>query len=148
MLIANLVLDFWNSEPKIAFRGKLEPKIEICLFFLKIGSHTISRMLVPKSVLDFGNFDHKIHFWANLGPKIQTCSFCLEIGAHSISKMLISNPYLDFWNSDPKKNFWASLCPNLLNLSDLSEYRSTYYLKDAHSESRLSFLKFQAQNHL
>ena len=146
MLIANLDLDFWNSEPKIAFRAKLGPKIETCLFFLKIGSHTISRMLVPKPYLDFGYFHHKIHFWANLGPKIQTCSFCLEIGAHSISKMLISNPDLHFSNSHPKSNFWVNLCPNLLNLSDLSEYRSTYYLKDADSEFRLSFLKFQAQN--
>ena len=82
------------SNPKIHFWANLGPKIQSCPFCLKIGTHSISRMLIPNPDLDFWNSDPKIHFWANLGPKIQSCPFCLKIGTHGISRMLILIPTL------------------------------------------------------
>ena len=96
-----------------------------------------------EEILDCWNSKPKIAFRSNLGPKIETCLFFLKIGPHTISRMLVLKPDLNFCNFDPTTNFLANLCPNLSNLSFLSEYRSTYYLKDADSESRLRFLKFQ-----
>ena len=74
----------------------MDPKSQSFPFCMKIGTHGISRMLIPNRDLDFCNFDPKIHFWANLGPKIQGCPFCMKIGIYGISKMLIPNRDLDF----------------------------------------------------
>ena len=95
MLIPNSDLDFWNSDPKIHFWANLGPKYsKLSLFYLKISTHSISRMLIPNPDLDFWNFDPKIHFWANLSPKSQSCLFRLKIGTHSISRILIPNQVL------------------------------------------------------
>ena len=75
MLIPNPDLDFWNFDPKIKFWANLTPNIQCSLFYLKIGTHSISRMLISNP-----GFDTKIHFWENLGPKSQSCPFCLKIG--------------------------------------------------------------------
>ena len=53
VLIPNLDLDLWNSDPKIHFWANLGPKIQSCPFCLKIGAHSISRMLIPNPDLDF-----------------------------------------------------------------------------------------------
>ena len=97
---------FWNSDHKIHFWANLGLKSQSCLFCLKIGPQSISRMPIPNPDLNFWNFDLKIHFWSNFGPKIQSYPFCLKIGAHSLS-----NPDLDFSNFDPKIHFWANLGP-------------------------------------
>ena len=102
-------LRFTKFRPQNPFLANLGPKIQSCLFYLKIGTH-ISRMLIPNPDLDFWNFDPKIHFWANLGPKIQSCPFCLKIGTHGISRMLILIPILVFWISNPDflfEQIWA-----------------------------------------
>ena len=53
LLIPNADVHFSNSEPNIAFRASLGPKIQSSLFCLKIGAHSISRMLIPNPDLDF-----------------------------------------------------------------------------------------------
>ena len=50
-------------------------KTQSCLFWLKIGTHSVLEMLIPNPDLDFWNFDLKIHFWANEGGKSQSCPF-------------------------------------------------------------------------
>ena len=50
-----------------AISPKLDRKIQSCSFWLKIGIHGISEVLIPSL-----NSDPKIHFWANLGPKSQS----------------------------------------------------------------------------
>ena len=108
VLFPNPDLDFWNSDPKIHFWANSGPKCQSCLLCLKIGAHSISRMLILNPDLDFWNFVDKIHFWANLGPKTQ--SFCLKIGTHGISRMLILIPTLISWISNPNFLFgqiWA-----------------------------------------
>ena len=100
----------YTSNLKIHFSANLGPKFQSCLFCLKIGAHSISRMLISNPDLDFWSFDPKIHFRANLGPKFQSCSFCLKIGTHGISKMLILIAILVFGISNPNFLFgqiWA-----------------------------------------
>ena len=97
MPILNPDLDFWNCDLKIHFRANLGPKNQSCQFCLKIGTNSISRILIPNPDLDFWNVDPKIHFWANLGPKTQSCQFCVKNGTRGISKMLILIPTLVFW---------------------------------------------------
>ena len=99
----------------------LGQKIKSCLFWLKIGTHGISELLIPNPDLDFGNSDPKNHFWANLGPKIQSCPFCLKIDTYGILEVQIPNPDLDFGNFDPKIHIWANLGPKNLKLSLMSE---------------------------
>ena len=101
MLILNPDLDFWNLDPKVHFWANLGQKIQSCPFCLKIGAHSITRMLIPKPDFDFGNFDTKTHFWANLAPKTQSCLFFLKIGTRGISRMLILIPTLVSWISNP-----------------------------------------------
>ena len=96
--------------PKSIFGQILGPKIQSCLLCLKIGAHSISRMLIPNPNLHCWNFNPKIHFWANLGPKTQSCPFCLKICTHGISRMLILIPTLVSWISNPNFLFgqiWA-----------------------------------------
>ena len=94
-------LRFLIFRPQIPFFGKFRPKIQSFPSSLKIGAHSISRMLILNRDLDFWSFDLKTHFRANLGPKIQRCLFCLKIGAHGISRMLILTPTLVFGISNP-----------------------------------------------
>ena len=148
MLIPNPDLDFWNFNTKINFCANLATKIESCSCCLKNRAPSISRLPIPNPKCGFWNSDSQKNFWAILTSKMEIWPFCLKIAVYTIWRMLIPNPDLDFWNSNHKNNFWASLCPNLSNLSVLSEYRSTYYLKDANSKSRLRFLKFRHQNQL
>ena len=44
VLIPNLDLDFWNSDPKIHFWANLGPRIQSYLLCMKIGANRISRM--------------------------------------------------------------------------------------------------------
>ena len=53
MLIPNLDLNFWNSDPKIVFGPNLGPKNQICLICVKIGTNSISRMLILNQDLKF-----------------------------------------------------------------------------------------------
>ena len=80
----------------------MDPKIQSCLFCLKIGSHSISKMQIPNPDLEFWNSDFKIYFWANFGRKSQSCLFFLKIVMHGILTMLIFIPKLVFWIANPK----------------------------------------------
>ena len=83
-----------------AISPNLDQKMKSSLFWLKIGTHGILRVLIPNPDIDFWDSHHKIYFWANLGPKSQRCLFCLKIGTHGISRMVILIPTLVFWISN------------------------------------------------
>ena len=53
VLIPNLNLNFWNSDLKIQYLGKMGRKILSCPFCLKIGAHHIWRMLILIATLVF-----------------------------------------------------------------------------------------------
>ena len=93
-------LKFLKFRPQNLFLGKFGPKNSKFPFCLKIGAHSISRMLISNPDLDFWNFDPNIHFWVNLDPKTRSCLFCLKIGTHCISRMLILIPTLVSWISN------------------------------------------------
>ena len=134
-------LRFWNFDPKIHFWTNLGQKIESCPIGLKIGTHTISRMLIPNQDIDFWNFAPKIHFWANLDPKNSKLSVLSKIGALGILKTLILIPTLVLWISNPNFLFgqiWAKKS----KLSVLTENWHTWYLGSVDSKSILIFLKF------
>ena len=96
---------FFKLRPQNLFLGKFGPKNSSFPFCLKIGTHSIPRMLIPNPDLYFWNFDSKINFWANLHSKSQGCPFSLKIGTHGISRMLILITALVFWMSKPKSIF-------------------------------------------
>ena len=50
-------------------------KTQSCLFWLKIGTHSVLGVLIPNPDLYFWNFHLKIHFWVNEGEKSQSCLF-------------------------------------------------------------------------
>ena len=103
-VIWTLILHVLGNSPNLG------PKIQSCLFWLKIGPQGNLEVLIPNLDLIFWNLDPKVHFWANLGQKSQRYHFCLKIGAHGIWRMLILIPTLVFWISNPKSIFgqiWA-----------------------------------------
>ena len=55
-------LDFSNFNPKIHFWTNLGPKSQICTSCLKIGTHSISRMLILIPTLNFWISNAKIRF--------------------------------------------------------------------------------------
>ena len=139
--------DFWNSDPKINFWSKLGPKIQSCLFCLKIGGHNISRMQIPNPDLEFSNSDPKIHFWANFGRKSQSCSFFPKIGMHGILTMLILIPALVFRITNPKSIFgqiWTEKVKIVCLAWNVARpHIHIQYLENVYSYFDISFLKFQ-----
>ena len=84
----------------------LGPKIQSCLFWLKIGPQGNLEVLNPNPDLVFWNSNAKIHFWANLSQKSQSYQFCLKIGTHGIWRMLTLMPTLVFCVCNSKSIFW------------------------------------------
>ena len=80
----------------------MDPKIQSCLFCLKIGAHSISKMQIANPDLEFWNSDLKTYFWANFGRNSQSCLLFLKIAMHGILTMLILIPKLVFWIANPK----------------------------------------------
>ena len=145
MLIPNPDLYFWNFDLKIHFWANLGPNIQSCPFCLKIGALSILRMLIPNPDLDFWNFEPKIKFWANLGPKTQSCPFCLKIGMYGISRMLILIfVFLHLFSEFQFLiSFLGKFWPKKSTLSVLIENWHRWYLEDADSYSKISFMNFQ-----
>ena len=135
-------LKFWPQNPLWANLG---PKLESCPFCLKIGTHSISRILIPNPDLDFANFDPKIHFWANLGPKTQNCPYVWKL-VHMFSiglKDADSKSRLRFLKFWPQNSFLGKFGPKDSKLSVFSENWYTWYLRDAHSYSNICFMNFK-----
>ena len=101
-LIPNSDLDFWNFDPKIHYWVNLGPKSQSCSFYLKIGTHGISGMLILIPTLVFWISNPKFFFGQIWIKKSLSCSFFLKIGTHGISRMLILIPTLVLWISKPK----------------------------------------------
>ena len=80
-------LKFLKFRPKNPFLGKLGPKKS--KLSLKIGTHSISSMLILIPRLVFRIFNPKSTFGQIWVKKSQRFSFCLKIGTHSISRMMI-----------------------------------------------------------
>ena len=97
--------DFWYSDLKVYCRGNLGPKFQSCLFYLKIGSHRISRMQILNPDLQFWNSELPTlnPLLGKFGLKKSKLFVLPEIWhtrtyTHSISKMLILVLILFFSN--------------------------------------------------
>ena len=86
VLILNLHLDFWNSDPKINFWANLGRKSQSCPFCLKIGTHDISRMLILIPTLVFWISNPKSIFGQIWAKKVK---LRLKTGMHGILRILI-----------------------------------------------------------
>ena len=73
----------WGISPN------LERNIEVCPFWLKIGTYGKLEVLILNADLHLWHSDLKIYFWANLYPKSQKCLLCLSVWIHGISRVLI-----------------------------------------------------------
>ena len=74
VVIPNLDVDFWNSNPKILFWAKLGQKSQSCLFYLKIGTRSISRMLILIPIL-ISQFLNLNPFLGKISPANGTLCF-------------------------------------------------------------------------
>ena len=61
------------------FLGKFGPKIQSCLFCLKIGAHSILRMQIPILDLKFWNSNPKTHFCTSCCWKVKVVGFSWKL---------------------------------------------------------------------
>ena len=78
------------------------------MFCLKIGTHSISRMLILIPTLVFLISNPKSIFGQIWAKKVKSCLFCMKIGTHGISKMMIIID-INFLNFKSYIYFWANL---------------------------------------
>ena len=141
----------WNSKPEIHFWANLGPKIQSCLFCLKIGAHSISRMQIPNTDLEFWKSDPKIRFWANFGRKSQAVHFFWKLACMASWRCWFLFKQFIFgqiwtekvkvvcfaWNlAHPRYRYWFLFWYQFSQILNLN-------LEDADSYSEISFLKFQ-----
>ena len=113
MLIPNPVMNFWNFDSKIQFGvnfdskiqfwANLGPKIPSSPFCLKIGTHSISKMLISSPVIDFWNYDSKIQvFFRNTDPKIY---FWENIRSKNLKFFVLSQSWHTWYLKDADSYF-------------------------------------------
>ena len=140
--IPNPDFDFWISDPKNLFWANLGWKGQSFAFFLKIGTHSISMMLILIPTLVFWISDPKSIFGKIWTKKVKVVQFgwklahrvsrrCWFLFQHYVSKFPTLNPFLDKFGSKNSKLFI------------LTENWHTWYIEDADSYSGNSFLNHQ-----
>ena len=93
-----------------AISQNLGLKIQIFLFWLKIGPLGNLEVLNPNPDLVFWSLDPKTYCLKNFHQKSQSYHFCLKIGTHGIWRILFLIPTLVFWIFNSKSIFgqiWA-----------------------------------------
>ena len=79
VLIPNLDLNFWNSDPKIQYLGKFGPE-NSKLYVLPKNWRTWHLEDVDSySNISFLNLQSYIHFWTNLGQKVKVVTFTWKL---------------------------------------------------------------------
>ena len=79
VLILNLDLNFWNSDPKIQYLGKFGPE-NSKLYVLPKNWRTWHLEDVDSySNISFLNLQSYIHFWTNLGQKVKVVTFTWKL---------------------------------------------------------------------
>ena len=139
-LIPNPDIDLWNSDPKIHFWANFGRKSQSCLFFWKIDTNGISRILILNQTSVFWISQQKSIF-GQIWSKSQSCQFCLKIGKHGISRVLILISTSVFWIFNQKTIFGHGL--KKPKLSVLPDDWHTWYLEDADSYFNISFLNLK-----
>ena len=129
-LIPNPHLDFWNSDPKIHFWANLGRKSQSSLYWLKIGTNGISRMLILIRISIFWIFNPKSIFGQVWAKKVKVVGF-----AWKLPQMLPRGCWFLFQHffliSSQKNPFWGKFGPKKFKLSVFPENWHTWYLEDA-----------------
>ena len=84
MLIPNPDLYFWNFDPKIQSWANVGPKVQSCLFCLKIGTNGILRMLILIPILVFWISNPNLLFGKIWAKKVKVVRFNWKL-AHMVS---------------------------------------------------------------
>ena len=115
-------LSFWNSDPKIHFWANLCQKSQICFFYLKIGTHVISRLLILVPILVFWISKPKSIFVQIRTEKLEVVQFgwklahrvsrqCWFLFQHYVSKFPTLNTFLDKFGSNNSDNSFLNCQP-------------------------------------
>ena len=155
-------LSFWNSDFKIHFWTNLDQKSQSCLFYLKIGTHVISRFLILVPILVFWISKPKSIFGQIRIEKLKVVQFgwklahrvsrqCWFLFQHYVSKFPTLNPFLDKFGPKNSKLFILTENWHTRYIEDVDSYSDKLahkhihrqYLKDVDSYFDISFLKFQ-----
>ena len=124
MLLPKLDLNFWNSYPKINFRVNLGRKSKKYPFYLKIGTHGISTMLVFIPTLVFWILNLKSIF-GQFGPKNSELSVLPKtLEAEYLED---ANSYSEIPNLNP---FFGQISIEKFELSTFPGSWHTEYLED------------------
>ena len=129
-------------DPKIQFWANLGPKSQSCLFYLKIGTHAISRFLILVPILVFWISKLKSIFGQSRIQKLKVVQFgwklaqrmsrrCLFLFQHYVSQFLALNPLL------------VKFGPKNSKLFILTQNWHTWYIEELDSYSDNSFLNCQ-----
>ena len=124
MQISNLDLDFWNYDPKIYFWVNLGQESQSCPFWLKIGTHGISRMLIIIPTLVFWISKPKFIFWQIWTEKVKVACFVWKWTHTHTHTYIVS------------RRCWFLFRYRFSQMSNLN-------LEDSDSYSEISFLKLQ-----
>ena len=135
-------LRFLKFRPQNPFLGKFGPKIQSCSFWLKLGTHGISRMLILIPTLVFWISNPNFLFGQIWAKKVKVVQFgwklahrvsrqCWFLFRHYFSQFPTLNPFLDKFGSKNSKLFI------------LTKNWHTWYIEDADSYSDNSFLNCQ-----
>ena len=108
-MIPNPDVGFWNSDPKIHFWAILGPKIQSCLFCLKCGAPSISRMLIPNPDLKFLKFRAENRFLGKFSPKNSKMFVWSENWYIWYLKYADSYSNISFLNFKSEFPLWANL---------------------------------------
>ena len=140
MLIPNRDLDLWNSDPRIHFWANLDRKSQKCPFCLKIGTQSISTMLILIPTLAFSVSNPKSIFGQICVEKFKVVHFHWKL-AHMVYRgcwFLFRHYFSEF----PTLNrFLGKFELKKSKLFVFPENWHTQYLKDADSYLYISFLK-------
>ena len=79
VLILNLDLGFWNSDPKISFGADLSQKSQSCPFYLNIGKRGISRIQILITTLAFWISNPKSIFERIWAEKVKVVCFAWKL---------------------------------------------------------------------
>ena len=141
MLIPNLDLYFWNSDPKIHFWANLGRKSQSWSFFLKIRTHGILTMLILIPTLVFWISNHEFISGKIWAKKVKVIQFGWK-SAHRVShrcRFLFRHYFSELRSLN---NFLDKFGPKNSKLFVLTNSWHTWYIEDADSYSDNSFFHF------
>ena len=146
VLIPNLDLNFWNSDPKIHFWANLGQKLQSCPICLKIGTHGISKMLILIPILVFWISNPNFLFGQIWAKKVKVVCFNWKL-THMSSWICRFRIWYRFLKFRPQNSFLGKFGSKKSKLVVFPKNSHSRHFDDADSYSNISFLNFQPWIH-